>query len=160
MSAWVISAGRRAVLAGLLALPVAAFAAEPPPRILFVCQFGSVRSPIARELLKRRAAERGISVAVQSRGITPEPHLSPELAATVEADKLDLASQPLRGLGQGDVDAADVVIHFDPLSAGLRVKNARDWSDIGSMNANYPAARANLMRRIDALIDELALRQY
>ena len=71
---------RRQLLIGALVAVVSAMtpavlnASPKPPRVLCICQFGKAKSAIARELLKRRAAERGIPVAVFSRGITPEPH--------------------------------------------------------------------------------------
>src|SRR5436190_3664077 len=73
------------------------------PRILLVCQFGTVKSPVARELLKRRAAQRGIQLAVTSRGITPQDHITPDLMKRLAADDINPAAQPLRKLSKRDV---------------------------------------------------------
>ena len=127
-----------------------------PRRVLFICQFGTVKSAVARELLRRRAAERGMAIEVRSRGLTPEEHMSPALALAVQKDGIDTHTEPVRKLAAADVERADVVIFFDKLPPGFAPADLRDWSDLPSMNADYPAARAVLMERIDRLLDEAA----
>lgn len=109
------SIDRRAFALGLgLALGSgAAGAACPPVRVLFICPAGSVKSAIARERLKRRAADPGAAVAVVSRGVHPEDHVSPALAAKLKADGVDPAAEPLRALAPEDLARADLVIAFD-----------------------------------------------
>lgn len=124
-------------------------------RVLFVCQFGSVKSPITRELAKRRAAERGLAVEFAARGITPQEHIAPELSAALVADRLNPKAEPLQPLTAADVMRADIVIVFDPLPAAFVAKDVRDWSSLPSMNGSYPAARADVLTRIDRLLDEI-----
>lgn len=131
-------------------------AARSAPKVLLVCQYGSVKSAIARELLKRRSSERHVSLVVSSRGITPEEHLPENLKARLMTEGIDPGAQPLSKLRQSDLDAADMVILFDPLPPDLRAPKARDWSAVPSMIARYPDARADVDRRIDALLDQLA----
>ena len=157
---------RRVVLAGALAAlgagavqPLFAAGRSGPPKVLFVCQFGTVKSAVAREHLRRRAADRGIAIQVHSRGITPEPHRSAALTEALRQDGIDPDREPLGRLTPGDIAAADIVIVFDKLPAGFHAQGARDWSDLPSMNADYPAARTNLLKRINALLDELTPRQ-
>ena len=145
-------------LAALLAWPAAA-AATRKPRILFVCQSGTVKSPIARELLKRRALERGIPLLVVSRGITPKRKLPPDLRRTLASERLQVEGQPLRRLEKADIRRADVVINFDPLPTGYRPRRQQDWSDLASMLSEYPVARADLDRRIEAFLDQLSSRR-
>ena len=157
---------RRKLLGGLLALgactamPSQTSAAlhphAAPKRVLFVCQFGTVKSPITRELAKRRAAERGIAIEFAARGITPEEHIAPALLPVLAADKIDRNAQPLQALTAADVARADIVVMFDKLSAGLVPKDLRDWSNTPSMNSSYPASRADILARIDRLLDEVA----
>ena len=90
------------------------------PRVLFICQFGTAKSAIARELFKRRAAERGIPVAVASRGITPEPHLASSTRDELLTEGIVLGVQPVRKLRATDLRAADIVVVFNPLPAPLR----------------------------------------
>ena len=140
----------------MAALPLPASAKRRVPRVLFVCQYGSVKSPIARELLRRRARERGIAVSTFSRGITPEAHLPSEIAATLLAEGIEPARDGLHRLLPIDVESADVVVYFNPMPAGFRAPRMLDWTAVPSVNQSYDAARADLNRRIEALLDELA----
>src|SRR4051794_30176677 len=92
---------RRVVVLAALAAPAALPAqAAPcaPPTVLFVCPAGTVKSAIARETLKRRAAASGVRVRVVSRGVHPEDHVSPALAANLRADGIDPAAEPVLAL--------------------------------------------------------------
>jgi protein-tyrosine-phosphatase len=154
---------RRALLSAILAAAIASpgtAASRParPTKVLLVCQFGSVKSPIARELLKRRAAQLGVAVQVKARGITPERHLPEEIRQTLAAEGIDPTVEPLQQLGAADIEQADLVIYFDKLPAGYAPKRSRDWSDLPSIVNNYRTARASLDRRIDYLLHELARR--
>ena len=147
---------RRAVIvgAGLALLVGPATAACPPERVLFVCPAGSVKSAIAREALKRRAADLGLALSVSSRGVDPEDHVSPELAANLKRDGLNPAAEPLRRLAQADVAQADVIIAFDAASDEPLLRGARRWKT-PSWNGDYAAAKADLDDRLAALLAEL-----
>lgn len=125
------------------------------PKILLVCQFGTVKSAITRELLIRRAAERGIALEAWSRGITPEDHLAPALLPRLRAEQIDPGRHPLQPLSARDVARADLIIAFDPLPTSFSRAKVRDWSDVPSMNSSYDAARRVIDQRIDALLDQL-----
>lgn len=158
---WGRLATRRSVAFGLLVLAGPAAAGPkpcPPPRVLFVCPAGTVKSAIAREELKRRAAARGLAVEVQSRGVDPEDHVSPALAAQLRADGLDPAAETLRGLTPADIARADVVIAFDEAAQAPGLGRARAW-DIPSWNSQYAQAKAALAPKVEDLLDELARRQ-
>ena len=125
------------------------------PHILFVCQFGTVKSPVARELLKRRAIERHIAVEAMARGITPGDHTTPELLNRLANDRINPAAEPLRKLGPEDIAKADIVIAFDKLPAEYHPRRLEDWSDLPSMVNDYDHARAVLDPRIEKLLDRL-----
>ena len=151
-----LSISRRLALAlAALLFGKAAAPRSKMPTILFVCQGGTVKSPIAREHMRRLAAARGIGINAQSRGITPEDHMTPTLAAALKADNIDISNEPVLALTAADLKAADIIVIFNPLPAALGTWPARDWSDLPSMNENYTAARANLIPRLAALLDEL-----
>lgn len=144
----------------LLTLPLAltatpALAACRPPTVLFVCPAGAVKSAIARETLKRRAAARGLALDVRSRGIAPEDHVSPELARRLRADGIDPTAQPARAVTPADVAGADVVVAFDAAADAPVMKGARSWVT-PSWNTDYDKAKADLDRRLDGLLAELA----
>jgi protein-tyrosine-phosphatase len=137
---------------------VRAISAQPEPHILFVCQFGTVKSATARELLRREANRRGVKLTVQSRGLTPENHMSPELHQRLASDGIKPESEPVRRLRSKDIAAADIVIAFDPLPARFHPRRFEDWSDLPSMVNDYENARSILDRRIEQLLDRYALR--
>ena len=147
-------------LCAVFAIALLALASQPAlagerPKILLVCQFGTVKSAITRELLIRRAAERGIALNAWSRGITPEQHLAPALLPRLRAEQIDPGRQPLRPLTPRDAARADLIIAFDPLPPSFSRAKVRDWSDVPSMNSSYDAARRVVDQRIDALLDQL-----
>jgi hypothetical protein len=152
---------RRVVVLAALAAPAALPAqAAPcaPPTVLFVCPAGTVKSAIARETLKRRAAASGVRVRVVSRGVHPEDHVSPALAANLRADGIDPAAEPVLALQDADVAAADIVVAFDEAAEAPALKGARVW-DVPSWNSDYAGAKAALAVRTDALVGELRERQ-
>ena len=154
---------RRMLLCGALAVGVAAAAAHasasgPAPSVLFICQFGSVKSAIARELFRDRAMARGVPVRLISRGITPERHASARLLKQLQIDHIDPDRQPLTRLDGADLGSADIVVLFDRLPPELARPDARDWTEMPSMNDRYTAARAFLDPRLDRLLDEIARR--
>ena len=138
-----------------LTMPATLRASRRPPRVLFICQFGTAKSAIARELFKRRAAQRGIAVTVFSRGITPEPHLAPATRERLQAEGVDLDHEGVQMLRSADLSAADIVVAFNPLPSSMHKKNVRDWSALPSVNDSYPLARADLNLRIDLLLDSI-----
>jgi protein-tyrosine-phosphatase len=151
---------RRSVLGAVIVTAFAhsssiAIAAKRPKRVLFICQFGSVKSPIARELFRRRAKERGIAVIAWSRGITPEAHIAPALLDKLKVDGIDPEGDGLHRLARRELRQADKVVLFDPLPGKWQAKDAHDWIDTGSFNTSYETEKPKLMKRIDQLIDEL-----
>jgi protein-tyrosine-phosphatase len=135
-----------------------AWAARPPcasRAVLFVCPAGTVKSAIAREVTRRRAAARGLEVQISSRGVHPEDHVSPILAARLRADGLDPAAEPARPLAPADLAGADIVVAFDEAALAPGMSLARVW-DTPSWNANYDQALAAVTGRVDVLLDELA----
>lgn len=155
------SLSRRAVILAAVAAP-GALRAQPapcaPPTVLFVCPAGTVKSAIARETLKRRAAASGVRVRVISRGVHPEDHVSPGLAANLRADGLDPTAEPALPLRDADVAGADIVVAFDEAAQAPALKGARVW-DVPSWNSDYAGAKATLAVRTEALVGELRERQ-
>jgi len=149
---------RALIMGGSLALTFGrATAACAPARVMFVCPAGTVKSVIARKALKRRAAAEGVAVSVSSRGVHPEDHVSPTLAANLRKDGLDPASEPVRALAELDIAQADMVIAFDEAADMPSLRAARAWKT-PSWNSDYAAAKADLDNRLTGLLAELKLR--
>jgi protein-tyrosine-phosphatase len=151
---------RRIVIAAAVALaaPDLAQAACAPPAVLFVCPYGTVKSAIARETLKQRAAQAGLAVTVRSRGVAVQDHVSPQLAAKLKADGLDPAREAARKLDVDDLTPGQIVIAFDEAAQDPRLAGARVW-DIPSWNESYDAAKAALSAHMTALLAELEARR-
>jgi protein-tyrosine-phosphatase len=151
---------RRGVLLAGLALALVAQPAMSRPhkglRVLFICQSGTAKSAIAREVFRRRARQRGMAVTVFSRGIVLADHVSPPLRRKLAADGIDPAADPATVLERRDWQQADIVVAFNPLPGEVRPLHLRDWSSLGSLNDDYARARPDLDRRIEALLDEIA----
>ncbi len=123
----------------------------------FVCPAGTVKSAIAREAFKQRAAARGLGVVVRSRGLLIEDHVSPALAERLRADGLDPKAEPARVLEASDPAWADIVIAFDEAARAPGLSRARAWAT-PSWNSDYDNAKADLDQRLDVLLAELATR--
>lgn len=128
------------------------------PRVLFVCEAGTVKSAMARELFRARAAERGIAVDVFSRGIDPADHVSPGLRQRLIADHIDTTAEPARALTTEDWRSASLVVAFNPLPPSVTRSDVIDWTSVGSMNDDYDRSLADLNARIERLLDELEAR--
>ena len=150
---------RRATLLGL-----AAAAAHPAPAlamrapcVLFICRFATAKSATARELMRKRARERGIGVKVWSRGITPVDHLPPATRQRlIDLYGIDPASERALALRQTDLDRADIAVLFDRLPTNLRKPDALDWTDQPSMLEQFETSMAYLEAHIAVLLDRIA----
>lgn len=126
-------------------------------RVLFVCPAGSVKSAIAREVLKRRAADEGLSVSVASRGVHPEDHVSAALAVKLKSDGINPGAEPLSALEESDITYADIVIAFDDAAEVPILQSARAWKT-PSWNDTFAAAKDDLDNRVTGLVSELRSR--
>lgn len=143
-------------LALIFALVSSGTALARTPTVLFVCQFGSVKSPVARELFRRRAQERSIAVTAFSRGITPESHVAPRLRTALDSEGIIPERDGLNALSRSDLRRASITVLFDPLPHGWTGKRTQDWTDTGSLNESYETEKPRLLARIDALLDTIA----
>jgi protein-tyrosine-phosphatase len=131
----------------------------PSQRVVFVCEHGSVKSLIAREWFNRLAAERGLDLRAESRGMTPDATVPLAIADALQGDgfdvrtfeprpfKADEARDALRVVGIGvDVSAAEQIPH-------------ETWEGIPPASENYAASRDALRARIEVLLEALAPRK-
>ena len=148
----------RLVLIVALLTPANAFAKAPT--VPFICQFGSVKSPVTRELFRQRAKERGIAVTAFSRGITPEVHVAPMLRTALDAEGVNPERDGLHKLSRGSLRRATITVLFDRLPGDWTANRTQDWTDTGSLNQAYAAEKPRLLSRIDALLDTIALKSH
>ncbi len=148
---------RAMVLSGLAASLLSACAAprRAQPVVLFICQFGTAKSAIARELFRRRIAQRQLAITAFSRGLTIEDHMTPALRASLAADGINPEVERAQVLQTRDWQRATVVVAFNPLPAAVPRAKVRDWTDLPSITDDYAHTRALLDQRLEALLDEL-----
>ena len=153
---------RRALLGSALAASIVGACAtarrSPAPLVLFVCQYGTAKSAIARELFRRRVRQRHLAIEAFSRGLTIEDHLTPGLRQRLAADGIDPAVKPAQVLQVRDWQRASIVVAFNPLPLEVPRTKVRDWTNLPSITDDYANTRAILDRRLEALIDELGAR--
>lgn len=157
-----LAVSRRRLVVGVCAAASLAACASRETRaidILFVCQAGSVKSAIARELARRRAATLGLTLNIQSRALAPADHISEALRTRLLHDGLDPSREPLLKLDAATLRAAAIVVAFDAPPASMGRADIRDWSAMPSMNEQYDRARAFLDPRVEALLSDVARRR-
>lgn len=155
--------GRRDLLGSLLMVPFIASGCVMDRRsrvatILFVCEFGTAKSAISREIMRARARERGLTINVNSRGLKVEDHLTAELRTRLARDGIDPTRETPRVLRPADWQSADIVVAFNTLPGSVPRSKIRDWTDLPSIVSDYDRARSILDRRIDVLLDEFGVR--
>jgi protein-tyrosine-phosphatase len=143
------------IVALTLMSPGAGRASTNVPTVLFVCDAGTAKSAIARELFRKRARERGIAVTAFSRGLQIEDHISLPLKARLETEGIDSRLDGFAVLSADDVRAADLVVTFTKLPKVYRPRKMLDWTALPSVNDAWPAARAELTERIEGLLDAI-----
>ncbi len=127
-------------------------------RVLFICEAGTVKSAMAREVFRRRARERGLAVGAFSRGLHLSDHVSDGLRQRLAADGIATTADPAQTLATDDWRSALMVVAFNPLPASVERRDVIDWTDVGSMNDDYDRSLADLNQRIERLLDMLEAR--
>jgi protein-tyrosine-phosphatase len=128
-----------------------------PPSVVFVCQKGSVKSVIAATHFAARARARGMSVDVRARAVMPVAELAPATIAGLAADGLTPIERIPVQVTPDDLAHATRTIAFEPLPSSLAQASRRiDIWDVPPVSNGYEAARDEMVRRSDQLLDELA----
>ena len=82
-----------------------------PRRLLFVCTGNTCRSPMAEELARRAAAERGLELECRSAGVAAAGGgASPGAVRAAEEAGLDLSGHQSSQLGRELVEWADLIL--------------------------------------------------
>ena len=121
------------------------------PRAYFVCIGNAGRSQMAQALYERLGGE------ARSAGSHPERELHPEVVEVMRELDIDLSGRKPRGIAQGDVEWADVVVTMGcgedacPVLPGRRYV---DWNlpdPIGRPVEEVRALRDDIQRRLETL---------
>lgn len=124
--------------------------------VLFVCLHGSAKSVIASAHLQRLATLRGVDLECSSAGIEPDTSLPPHVIAGLSSDGIDVCDVRPRAATSGDVESASYVVAFGcELSALGSPRDLRIWDDVPAVSDGYGPARDEIVRRVDALLEEI-----
>jgi arsenate reductase len=126
--------------------------------VVFVCEHGNVKSLIGASLFDKAAKERGLPFRATSRGLTPEANVPPKIAEALRSDDVEVAGFKPQALTAHDVSTAARVI-----AIGVDLSSFSDearapiepWTDVPPASVDYAAARAVLLRHVEALLDEM-----
>jgi protein-tyrosine-phosphatase len=127
------------------------------PEVLFACVHNAGRSQMAAGLLDHHAAGR---VKVRSAGSTPADTLNPAVVAAMAEIGLDISHHHPKPLTAEAGRAADVIVTMGcgdacPVYPGKRYLDWELPDPAGQPLEVVRAIRADIERRVQALIDEL-----
>ena len=130
--------------------------ANAAKEVLFVCEHGSAKSILAAAEFNRFAKERGLALIAVSRGVNPDAKVAPVVAQSLAREGMTVKSDPST-VTRSDIEHAGTVVTLGcklPPTSGER-SDLREWNDVPSVSADVEVARADIRRRVLALLDEL-----
>lgn len=124
--------------------------------VLFVCQHGAAKSVIAARHLEALAEARGLVVRSTAAGLEPDEAIPSHVVAGLRADGVDDHVQAPRAISEELLATADIVVAFGcDLSAFPHIeKPVIQWSGVPAVSDGYEAARAEILGRLPAVLDE------
>jgi arsenate reductase len=131
------------------------------PTILFVCEHGAAKSVIAAAYFDKLAKERGLKYRAVFRGTNPDPALAPAAVKGLSADGVDTRGWKPELVTKKDLDAASGIVTMGCALPGrvAVAKKVDEWNDVPSVSQNYQAARDDIVKRVQSLVDELARKE-
>jgi hypothetical protein len=125
--------------------------------VVFVCEHGSVKSLVA-SVFNRRAEERGLPYRAVAMGVAPDAAVPAPVRDGLRVDGFDVADFVPQAFEASAADHAALVVSFDQdvtKMLGGRVPHLK-WDDLPGVLADYSRGRDAIVRRVDALLDDLA----
>ena len=145
----------------LVALPASGQSVQSnhlSPTVLFICEHGAAKSVIAASWFDKLAKERGLKHRATFRGTHPDPTLASAAVKGLSEDGMNTSGLKPQLVTEQDLQSAAAVV---TLGCELPGKDAiagklTDWKDLPSPSQDYDAARTDIVKRVRALVDELA----
>lgn len=125
------------------------------PVILFVCEHGAARSVIAAAYFNRLAKENGLNYQAVFRGTSPDSTLSAATVMGLTKDGFNTATWKPLLVTQADMNVASQVITFDCTLPFESNKSVAKWDGVPSINKDYDAARNEILKHVQLLIQVL-----
>jgi protein-tyrosine-phosphatase len=128
------------------------------PRVVFVCEHGTVKSLVALEFFNRYASAHSLRAEAVSRGTHPDSAVPRAVSAGLLTDGFDVSAFHARLFTRGDVASSILVVALDASVDSLvdRAVPVIHWDGLPSVTADYPAARNAIAARVKHLVDSLA----
>ena len=132
-------------------------AADVPQPVVFVCEHGAAKSVVAAAHFNRIAKELGLPFRAVSRGTNPDPSVPDLVSEGLRADgaPIDVSFVPSLVSTVDTASAARVVTFDVELPMGIQSSSVTNWSRVPAVSDGYAAARADIVRRVEALLREL-----
>lgn len=129
------------------------------PEVLFMCTHNAGRSQMAAALL---ASQAGGAVRVTSAGSDPAEQVNPAVAAAMAEVGVDISREVPKPLGNGQAEAADIVITMGcgdacPVFPGKRYLVWELPDPAGLTVEQVRPIRDDIARRVRALLAELGV---
>jgi arsenate reductase (thioredoxin) len=133
---------------------------QPPARIVFVCEHGSVKSLVAMTQFNRRAQDLGLPYTAVARGTSPEASVPASVQEGLRSAGFNVSQFVPQVLTEADIKKASLIISFDQDLDALVGRKARyvKWDALPGVLANYTTGAEAIERRVESLIDELKRR--
>lgn len=128
-----------------------------PYRVVFVCEHGSVKSLIAMLYFNQHVQLRGLHYSAVARGTSPEAAVPAPVQRGLRAAGFDVGHYVPQAFNTADVDRASLVVSFDQDTTKVvagRVQELR-WDNLPAVLADYTLGRDEILKRVDALIEQL-----
>lgn len=123
------------------------------------CEHGAARSVVAAAYFNRLATEKRLPYRAVSRGVNPEDKVPPVVVNGLAADGLDVRNWTPIAISADDVHGAAKVVTFAcklPASAHPAANQLLQWDEpMPSVSESYESARQSIVKRVNALIDDL-----
>lgn len=125
--------------------------------ILFVCEHGAARSPIAAAYFNKIAEEQNLNYRAVFRGTDPNDSLTPGTSRGLEDDSLNINGWTPKMVSENDIKEAYKVVTFDltlpstsPTSLPLE-----EWNGTPPISKDYDIARDIIVEKVNKLIETL-----
>ena len=126
--------------------------------VVFVCEHGAAKSPVAAAWLNRLADEAGVPLRAIARGTDPEPELSPAALSGLEADGIAAEAEAPQLLDPDELRTAWRIVSFGPELTDIAPADAalETW-DVPAVSDGYAAARDAIVGKLTEVIDAAAV---
>lgn len=138
----------------LFLLSFASRAQEKVTTVVFVCEHGGARSTIASVYFNNLMKENNLPYRSVFRGLTPDSEITKETARGLRVDGFDTSSLLPSPLSAKDVEGNTLLVSLDCMVPAT-YQVYRTWKNIPAISENYSAARNEILRLVNRLVDEL-----